>query len=255
MKTDHRARAVPGLPDIGGWTRQLRTGRGLTRPAAAEQLHVGVASLKNLETNRGAPSQYLLERLVDGYNLSVAQARHTHELALPPTTLASLPELRARLDSPARRARLARYDQRGIAFAYLDPLWYVIAANEHFHRAVPGVDQHQHNLARWHFSDDPAARIFVHPDQASAFFVATLRTAIGRHRASPRCVDLIRHLSRIPAFSAIWTAGLAAAYGHSPADLLHLRDTHSGETYCAAVHVGYDACVPAVRHCLAIRQP
>lgn len=246
------------MPDLGRWARQLRGHHGLSRPAAAARLHLSVDTLKLIERNPAAnPSAATLDRIIAGYNLEPAQQRFTRELAQPAVPLRPVAALRELLAVPEQQARLSRLGREGLACAFIDPLWNVVSANEPFSEAFPGVDDFDGNLALWHFrpSTPKAASPsnFVFADRASAFFTATLRGALGRHRDAPQALALLRHLRTSATFTSAWTSSLAVAYGRSPAEHIHLRDTRTGEPYSMSVQLGAVVAACDIRLCVAYR--
>ncbi|MCX4097936.1 helix-turn-helix domain-containing protein [Nocardia sp. alder85J] len=124
-------------PDLGCWARQIRAYHGWSRPQAAARPHLHPDTLKSVENHLSAPTPTTVDRIILGYGLDHAQARHTRELAAPPMDLTPLDHLRHRYATPAQQARLARLDHAGIACAYLDPLWHTVIANQRFHHAFP----------------------------------------------------------------------------------------------------------------------
>lgn len=248
------------MPDLGCWARQLRAHLGLSRPAAAARLHLSVDTLKSIERNSAAaPSAVTLDRIIAGYDLGPAQQRFTRELAQPAVPLRSVGALRELLAVPEQQARLSRLGREGLACAFIDPLWNVVAANDPFSEAFPGVDDFDGNLALWHFRRDTSkaasASIFVFADRASAFFTATLRGALGRHRDAPQALALLRRLRTSATFTSVWTSSVAVAYGRSPDEHIHLRDAGTGEPYSMSVQLGAVAGSRDMRLCLAYRLP
>ncbi|WP_280335714.1 helix-turn-helix domain-containing protein [Nocardia wallacei] len=246
------------VPDLGWWTTTLRNRAEQTRTTAAQRLHISETNLKRIEREGGIPPFDTLQRIAQEYQLDDAQHRFTRELAQPARDLTPLAELRDRFTAPVRRAHLTRFDNDGIACAFLDPIWNVVAANKLFARAFPGVEDFDHNLALWHFQPGIAGptskQTVVFWDLESAFFVATLRGAFGRYRHSPQIADLLRKLERSPAFASLWTGNLAVTYGRCPDELVHLRDSSTGAPYSMSIHLGEVADARDVRLCIGYRQ-
>ncbi|MCX4098348.1 helix-turn-helix domain-containing protein [Nocardia sp. alder85J] len=241
------------MPDLGCWARQIRAHHGWSRPQAAARLRLHPDTLKSVENHLSAPTPTTVDRIILGYGLDHAQARHTRELAAPPMDLTPLDHLRHRYATPAQQARLARLDREGIACAYLDPLWHTVIANQRFHHAFPGVDAYDGNLALWAFGDAATAAA-PHRDHDCTFFTATLRAALGRHRTATGSHALLQHLRNNNTFRDTWTGTLAVAYGLTPANPLHRRDPDTGAPYSLRIQLG-DTHTHDVRFYLAYRTP
>ncbi|UGT59880.1 helix-turn-helix domain-containing protein [Nocardia asteroides] len=244
------------ISDIGRWTRQLRIQHGLTRPQAALRLHISEGTVKGIENNQLEPSESALASIVAGYNLDRAQERFTRELAQAPVPLAPLAELRERARAPEWRARFARLDRAGVACAFIDPLWNVIAANMQFAASFPGVRDFEDNVALWHFhpgvDDSPSEQTILFRDDESAYLVAALRGALGRHRAEPRALELLRRLRADAAFSSRWIGTVAVAYGRGPDNPVHLLDRGTGVRYSLGIQLGKGMCGESLQFCTAL---
>ncbi|MET7769067.1 helix-turn-helix domain-containing protein [Nocardia sp. NPDC005366] len=248
----------PDVPEFGYWVRRIREARNLSRPRAVKLLHTSESTLKAVE-NRGAPAQEsLVENMVTGYGLDSEQAHHTRNLAEPPIPLPSLADLRTRIDTVGRRAKLTDLDHRGIAAAYIDPLWNVVLANEQFTELLPGLDEFDDNIALWFFHPglptSPAERIVVDRAEIAAYLVSALRGALGRYREAPHARGLVQDLRGAPEFTEPWDTTLSVAYGRRPDDPIHLRDPTTGDTYPEHVHLGDTPHCPEVRFCLCYRE-
>ncbi|WP_433759574.1 hypothetical protein [Nocardia sp. CA-135398] len=247
------------MPDLGCWARQIRDRHKLARPRAAANLHIGADMLKKIEHNQAAPSPAVLDRIVTAYDLDRAQERYTRDLARPPVPLPSIEELRTRTATPERRVKLARLGDRGIACAYIDPLWNLVLANDRLTAGLPSIEQFSDNIALWFFhpgTTTPASEhIVVDRDGVAAYLVATLRGALGRHRDTPHALALFQNLCGSATFSSLWNSSIAVAYGRHPDDLVHLRDPTTGKPYSESVQLGYVPGSPDVRFCMSYRQP
>ncbi|MFF0532706.1 helix-turn-helix domain-containing protein [Nocardia amikacinitolerans] len=255
----HQDRTGHEIPELGCWARRIRESRNLSRPRAAEHLHISKELLKMIERGDAGCTAAVLNKLVDIYGLDRAQQRYTRDLALPPVPLPPLEELRVRTLTPDRRAKLARLDDRGVAAAYIDPLWNLVLANQRFRAAVPGIEQYGDNLCLWFFhpgSTAPTAEPSVlHHRSTATYLVATLRGALGRHRRTPHARTLYQDLRGSALFSQIWDTSIAVAYGRRPDDPVHLRDPTTGEVYSVRIHLGDAPGSPDARFCLCYRQP
>ncbi|MFF0531125.1 helix-turn-helix domain-containing protein [Nocardia amikacinitolerans] len=255
----HQDRSGQEIPDLGRWVRRIRESRKLSRPRAAEHLHISKELLKMIERGDAGCSATVLDHLVAAYGLDRAQARYTRDLALPPVPLPPLEELRARTETLDRRAKLARLDDRYVAAAYIDPLWNLVLANQRFRTALPGIEQFGDNLCLWFFhpgSTTPTAEhLVLDHHSAAAYLVTTLRGALGRHRETPHARTLYQDLRGSDLFSQIWDTSIAVAYGRRPDDPIHLRDPTTGEPYSARIQFGDAPGSPDARFWLCYRQP
>ncbi|MFC3961637.1 MmyB family transcriptional regulator [Nocardia jiangsuensis] len=239
--------------------RQLRIHYGWTRLHAAQRLHMSDATVKRIEIRQLEVTAEALESIVVGFDLDRAQERFTRELAQAPVPLAPLAELRERAAAPEWRTSFAHLDDSGVACAFIDPLWNVVAANDRFAEAFPGLGDFDDNLALWHFhpgkKDSPSVRALVHRDDESAHFTKALRAALGRHRADPRAHELLRQLRASADFSARWKSTITVAYGRGPGNPVHLRDQRTGERYTLSIQLGKAMCEDNVQFCTALRDP
>ncbi|MEV0359379.1 helix-turn-helix domain-containing protein [Nocardia sp. NPDC050697] len=250
------------MPDIGNWTRQLRLQLRLSRPEAARRLHISDGTIKGIETKQLEPSEAALSSIVAGYNLTRGQERFTRELVQAPVALAPLAELRERARAPECQARIARLDRTGVACAFIDPLWNVIAANGHFTASFPGVRDFEDNLALWHFhpgaDDSPSEQMILFRHEESAYLTAALRVAFGRHREEPRAIELLRRLQADTDFSSHWISTAAVAYGRGPDNPLHLhlRDSKGiGLRYSLGIQLGNAMREDNLQFCTVLPSP
>ncbi|WP_280422508.1 helix-turn-helix domain-containing protein [Nocardia carnea] len=246
------------LPDLGRWVRLVREQRQLTRPRAAELLHISTELLKKIEHGNVACSPVVLDNLVTAYDLDNAQQRHTRDLAHPPIPLSPVADLRARAGTPEHRTKLAYLDRRDLAGAYVDPLWNVVLANDRFRAELPDVEHYRDNVALWFFhpgSSAPTAESFVvRWDCAAAHLVASLRGAFGRHRTNPGVFTLYRELRGAASFTQIWNTRLSVAYGFRTEQPILVRDPATGEPHTARIHLGAQDS-PDLHFFLAYRDP
>nr|WP_232541799.1 helix-turn-helix domain-containing protein [Nocardia bovistercoris] len=241
------------------WTQQIRERHHLTRPPAARRLQISKSLLKQIETRPEPPTPEAVALLITGYELDTDQTRFTRELARRPVVLPSLTQLRTRIATPARQARLDGLDSDGVLAAYTDPLWHLIAANQRFREAFPGLEDFDDNLALWFFQPGrtaPSSRqVVVDRDGFAAYLVATLRPAFGVHRESPRAREFFDLLDAGPEFRTRWdTDSITVAYGRRPDDLLRLRDLDSGERYDLTLDLGPLRADPTVRFSVGYRR-
>ncbi|WP_280265250.1 helix-turn-helix domain-containing protein [Nocardia wallacei] len=247
------------IPGIGRWTIRLCTHHGLSRSEAARRLHISESSLKRIELNDATPSEETLDRMITEFDLDPDQERHTRELAEPAVDLTPIAELREQFTTPVHLAHLARFERKGIACAYIDPLWQLVAANDMFLRVFPGVDEFDRTMPLWHFqpgaAEPTSKQISVFWEYEAAFLVMTLRAAFGRFRRSPQVIALMRRLQASPEFTRMWIHSLRVAYGRDPADLVHLRDPATGQPHSWNIQLGEIPDSPEVRLCVGYRLP
>ncbi|WP_280382920.1 helix-turn-helix domain-containing protein [Nocardia wallacei] len=247
------------VPTIGRWTIRLCTQHRLSRPEAAKRLHISESNLKRIELNDATPSEETLDRMVTEFNLDPDQERHTRELAEPAVDLTPIAELREQLTTPTHLAQLAQFEQNGVACAYIDPLWQLVAANDTFLRVFPGVDEFDRTMPLWHFqpgaAEPTSKRISVFWEYEAAFLIMTLRAAFGRFRTSPQVAELMRRLQASPVFTRMWIDSLRVAYGRGPDDFVHLRDPATGEPHSWNIQFGEIPDSQQVRLCVGYRQP
>lgn len=246
------------MPTLGTWLRRVRDDRGLTRQQAAERSNISVDYINKID--RGSvPTRDMVDKLITTYDMNPRQARHTRHLWAPPAPLASIDELRERVDTPSRREALAHMDKIGMICVYTDPLWNVLTANQSFRRALPGLEEARDNVALWMFcickNFRPAMNVTLQWDQEALFHTAILRGAFGLYRTSPRAKDLFDRLMRDPDFKRMWDTSLHVTYARNPNDLAYLRDPASGEPYSLSIDIAELADIRDIRVCHAFRQP
>ncbi|GAD87078.1 helix-turn-helix domain-containing protein [Nocardia asteroides NBRC 15531] len=253
-------RTTSELPDLGRWIRQIREHHGLIRSEAAGRIQVSEDLIKKIELGTHPASPTVLEQIITGYELDKSQARHTRELAEPPTPLPSIEELRARPVACEHHTTLRRLDERGWVGAYLDPLWNVVYANERFRAELPDLADYDNNLSQWFFhpgSTTPTAEpCVVHWDAAAAYMVASLRVKFGIYRHSARARDLHETLSAAAPFRQLWTGSTEVAYGHKTVHPMQVRDPDTGEECTIRIHLGVGAeGPPDLRFCFVYPDP
>lgn len=237
-----RASRDTELPDLARWVRQVREHRGLNRPEAAVLLDVGYELLKKIEYGKATCTPAVLEQMIDTYDLDTAQARHSRDLAEPPVALAQIDHMRTHHNTNDHLAILTDFDERGIPAAYIDPLWNVVYANDHFHAELPGLDRYDDNLALLFFHPGSilptAESLVVHWDRAAAYLVATLRAAFGIHRDTPEAQLLYQKLRGALTFTDLWDNSIAVAYGYQTEKPIQLREPDTGSLYSVRIHLG-----------------
>ncbi len=234
----HRARDRPKyspqqhIPTLPTTLRMIRDHLELTRITAYERHGISASYLSQLERGERIPSIEVLETIIAGYRLNPMQARHLRELRLPAEVLAPVDKLRQYVSSNVGLINhIQDLEERGVLAAAVDPMWNVLACNESFRSALPGLDETD-SIPRWLFN--PIAQtVLVEWHREAAHSVATIKAVLGRYRGSQQAHDLIRHLRRNKDFQRLWARGIDVAYGRDTNDLIHGRDpvTHKLASY------------------------
>ncbi|MFX0576245.1 helix-turn-helix domain-containing protein [Nocardia nepalensis] len=222
------------MPDFFEWAWELRTRRGLSRDRAAPLIGFSASYLTQIESKRYLPEREVVDGLVTGYELNDMQARHLYELWEPAVDLAPLDELRARLITSGQLELLDYHEHNNVLAVYIDYTWHVLAANPSAVRAFPGLNAAGGSILSWYF--DPAARdVIVEWERGAAHIVATAKAVLGRHRNSPRALQLLEQLRKSRQFNQLWRDNIDITYGRAPTDLFHWRDPTTGEPFSLAV--------------------
>jgi hypothetical protein len=185
---------TPGLRHRHPWLSQVDLARaaGLT-PRAYQGVEQG--------HRRAGPR--LLEGVADALRFTDVQRAHLYRLAQPGT---------ARPPSPVElsTARRVVYAHNGPAVAY-DELWNVLAANDAFASAVPGLSPGvSQNLLMWFFTATEAQDLFVDWEPMAAQLIARLRT-VQAFYADPRPFDQLagKLAAASPHAGRLWQEGVA----------------------------------------------
>lgn len=248
-----RVRTHPGTAviSLAGWARAIRAHHKLTRRQAERVTGISSDYLKNIETGI-RPSLEYLENLIAGYRLDDAQARLTWDLWRPPLPLPPVEQLREQITTPDRLELLTRLDRAGIAIAYLDPLWNVLAANTTFRQTFPDAGANtEGNFALWALPpaprQSPTASVMLEPGREAQFLVGMLRGGFGRYRRSPQVCSLYRQLTRNDAFNYHWHKGIHVAHGRDLQQPLRLRNPTTLQQYTLDLQITELTDFPAVR--------
>lgn len=245
------------MPQLGLWLQQVRVDRGLSQRELAGRANISEGYIPKIEAGL-RPGREVLDQLIATLSLSPLQARHTRELWGPPLPLPSIDELRERAATAARIEHLERLDESGVMCIYTDPLWNVLAANQSFYRALPGLEETRDNIPLWVFrrrkNYRPSTEVAPHWDHEAAFHVASLRGPFGLYRDSPRARDLFNQLRQDASFAQLWKETVAVSYARNGDDYVHLRDPSSGELYSITVDIHEVADVREIRVIQAIRR-
>lgn len=230
------ARKTPGsgaegqlrLPTLGGLLRELRDSRRISREKLAFAAGVSASYITHLENgDRDRPTRPVLAALIEYLDRisTLGDDERRHLLELAGLDHAELPE-------PATlRAAITRDMHRTLAMqepnlaAYLDIRWNLLACNDAYRAAFPGVEA-AGNVLRWLFADPVARRVVLEWEDEAMLAVQSLRAAIGRYAESEWAVGFLAELAEFPEFRRLWERG-GASYGRERL-AMYLRDPRTG---------------------------
>ncbi|MFD4407553.1 helix-turn-helix domain-containing protein [Nocardia sp. NPDC058499] len=216
-------------PTLGDTCLAIRKQLGLSRSAAYDAHGVSQSYLFDIESNLRVPTSAILDRLIDAYGLDSQHGQHLHELREPAHHLPATGELGVQLQHHIGLIpHLDNLEIKGILGAYVDPLYNILACNNSFHTAWPGLTEAD-SLLSWIFGPAAAHSAPDH-DREAAHTVAITRALAGRYRDSGQTKKLLRKLSHHDEFTRRWTSAIDVAYGRSPDDLLHRHAPATGES-------------------------
>lgn len=227
-RTTHRTNPPVRIPNLASTCRILRDGLGLTRDEARRRHGVSGSYLSDIERGIHLPSIETLEKIISGYGLAPPLAKHLRELHAPAHELRPTLHLRNRLVTDTTAVHhLHGLEKREVLAAYVDPLSNVVACNESFRTALPGIDKSE-SIPIWIYSGAGQTHI-IDSIRENAYTVAHLRASMGRYRTSDQARNLIRQLGNNTEFQRHWNAGIRVAYGRNTSNPLHLRNPTTGE--------------------------
>ncbi|MGN2635044.1 helix-turn-helix domain-containing protein [Nocardia takedensis] len=210
----------PRVPTLGNTCRRIRDERGYTRDYAAAMLRISRSYLSDIERGRRNPSPELLELIIVGYRLDSALARHVRELRLAAVNLEPTAVLaRCVTDNALLMAHLRDLNARGDLAAYIDPVWNVLACNDLFREALPGLER-TGSVPVWIFSDDSKPILTDRPFELD-YTAAAIRAITGRYRNTEQVRALFRYLGPNVEFRTSWSDDVRAAYGRDPSALMY----------------------------------
>ncbi|MFD6106220.1 helix-turn-helix domain-containing protein [Nocardia salmonicida] len=226
LQTDSLRAPEPSVPTLGHTCRLIREQRGCSRDAAAACLKVSRSYLADIERDRRTPTEAFLEHIIIGYQLDAILARHLRELRAAAIDLEPTAVLRKAVT--ANPALMAHLHERSDLAAYIDPTWTVLACNDAFQQAGPGLGTGV-SIPVWTFSDD-AKRQLPNWSFEADHMVAIIRGFVGRYRSSEQVQTLFRHLRPITEFRTRWNDGVHPAYGRDPSELAEIHHPVTGRT-------------------------
>ncbi|MFC8529208.1 hypothetical protein [Nocardia sp. NPDC057227] len=218
---------LPRLPALGDSLRVVRENLNLSRSKAYARHGVSASYLFEIEVNGYVPGLETLDKIIDGYRLGPALARHLRELRAAPEDLAPLSKLHECVTSNAAHlAHLADLEGRGIIAAFVDPLWNILACTDALRANLPGIDE-TWSVPAWTFSAT-ARQIIIDWEYEATHSVATLKSTLGRYRDSEQARTLIHRLRPNRDFQRLWNTSIDVTHTRDVNDLLHIRDPHTG---------------------------
>ncbi|MFE1595594.1 helix-turn-helix domain-containing protein [Nocardia sp. NPDC058705] len=227
----------PRPPTLGGLLRRLRDERRISREKLAFAAGVSSSYITHLESgDRERPTRAVVDALVRYLDrissVSDIERRHLFDLAgLPPVDNPTVEDLRAEITAEMRRT--LSLQEPNLA-AYVDTRWNVLAGNETYDRAFPGLVTDV-NILRWFFGNPLSREVMVEWEKESTLTVHWLRGLIGQQAGGDWAGELLDELARYPDFRRIWDDG-DTVYGREHT-AMRLRDLHTGECYTVDVQL------------------
>ncbi|MFC9432424.1 helix-turn-helix domain-containing protein [Nocardia sp. NPDC057030] len=239
----------PSIPSLGATCRHIREYRDLSRDTVRKRLGLSTSYLFRIEMQGVMPSIEVLDQIIEGYNLDTAQARHLRELRAPTEQLEPSHELCHRVaTNAAHMAHLNDLESLGVLGAYVDPFASILACNNLFRSAMPGIEDLK-SYPIWLFSS-AAKEVVVDWEREADHCIASNKATLGRYRDAGQAQDFLRHLRNNKEYRNRWAANIHISYGRDTNDLLHLRDpgskavidynfSHSNESRNVMLYVGF----------------
>jgi transcriptional regulator with XRE-family HTH domain len=213
---------------LGGTCLTIRKARKLSRSDAYNLHGVSQSYLFDIEHDVRVPTPATLDRLIAAYDVDRKQSQYLHELRQPAQDLPDLGQLGDQLrNHPGLMHHLDHLTAGNVLAAFLDPLHHILACNDLFFTAWPGLDDADSVLS-WIFGESAARSA---PDRAreATRTVAITRMLTGRFRTSTQTHRLLHQLSDHDEFTRRWRSSIDVADGRSPDDLLYRRHPDTGE--------------------------
>ncbi|MFC6011219.1 helix-turn-helix domain-containing protein [Nocardia lasii] len=229
--------APPRAPTLGGLLRRLRDERRLSREKLAFAAGVSSSYITHLESgDRDHPTRAVVDALVRYLDrispVTDIERRHLLDLAgLTPVDNPTIEDLRAEITAEMRRT--IALQEPNLA-AYVDTRWNVLAGNESYDRAFPGLVEDV-NILRWFFSNPLSRKVMVEWEKESTLTVHWLRGLIGQQGGADWAAELLDELADYRDFRRIWDDG-DTAYGRDHT-AMRLCDLHTGEYYTVDVQL------------------
>jgi transcriptional regulator with XRE-family HTH domain len=242
-------------PNLGDFLRARRQALGLTREQLVLDSHVTVSYLTKLESGeRRRPEAGNLAALARSLRLPPEDRQHVQDLVMADPNVGAAPpapEAYREAVTPQLRDTLRHLSPH--LGAYLDERWNVLASNDGYDAAYPGLDE-QRNVLRWFFRDERSRRTMLEWEREAALTVEWFRGLMGKYGNPAWALDLLNELSSQPEFAEMWNRQHVSYGRHQP--LMHLRDADTGEPYSISVQIFRLPDRPdPVQFYIGIRQP
>lgn len=227
----------PKPPTLGGLLRRLRDDRRISREKLAFAAGVSSSYITHLESgDRERPTQVVVEALVRYLDriepVTDIERRHLFDLAgLAPVDNPSVEDLRAEINDEMRRTLTL---QEPNLAAYVDTRWNILAGNDSYNHAFPGLIEDA-NILRWFFGNPLSRKVMVEWEKESTLTVHWLRGLIGQQGGADWSAELLEELAQYPDFRRIWDDG-DTVYGREHT-AMRLCDLHAGEHYTVDVQL------------------
>lgn len=235
--SDGRHSQPPSVPTLGRTCRLIREQRGISRDTAAARLKVSRSYLADIERDRRTPTEEFLEHIIIGYQLDATLARHLRELRTAAIDLEPTVVLHKAVT--ANSALMAHLHERRDLAAYIDPAWTVLACNDAFRHAGPGLGPGV-SIPVWTFSDD-AKRQLPNWSYEADHMVGLIRGFVGRYRGSEQVQSIFRHLRPVTEFRTRWNDGVHPAYGRDPSELAKIHHPVTGSTASYSITITHQS--------------
>ncbi|MFI1915947.1 helix-turn-helix transcriptional regulator [Nocardia sp. NPDC020380] len=222
-------------PTFGLLLRKLRDARAVSRERLAFNAGVSASYISHLEKgDRGHPTREVVDALMRYLDridpLSVVERRHLLDLAgLGVAEFPSVEQLRAEITDDMHRA--LELHEPNLA-AYVDSRWNVLACNDSYRRAFPGIEEDV-NILRWYLGNEHARRVVLDWEAEVRLTVHWLRGLIAGSGDTAWSAEFLAELGHFGLFREMWDEGIAL-YGR-PRPTMHLHDLETDR--CRAISV------------------
>lgn len=242
-------------PNLGDFLRARRRTLGLTRERLAHDSHATVSYITKLESGeRRRPDPGYLSAIATSLQLTPADRQHVQDLVHA--------ESNADVEPPsvdAYREAITPHQQEALQHlephlgAYLDERWSVLASNESYDAAYPGLDEQQ-NVLRWFFLDSRSHKVMLEWEAEAALTVGWFRGLMGKYGNPAWALDLLNELSGQEKFAQMWRQQIVSYGRHQP--LMHLRELGTRRPYSISIQIFRLPDRPdPVQFYIGIRQP
>jgi len=226
-------------PTLGGYLRAARRERKLSRDQVAVAAAVSTSYVTQLETGeKSHPSVPALRAITTALGLDARQLRHAYNLArLRPDELdnpAGTPGVEELIPGITPEMLMTIDYLNPTLAAYVDERWDILAANESYARAFPGLIE-SGNVMRWFFASPSAKKVTIEWETEAALTVHWFRGLLGSRGHDKWGTELLDELSKYPDFARLWLEE-QVKFGRDTS-YMHLRDPGTGEPYTLNVQL------------------